>query len=43
MQTDGAKATGGIRTCADAVAMIEVGVNRIGTNSATSVVTRTSA
>jgi len=41
METDSAKAAGGIRTCADAVAMIEAGANRIGTSSATAVVKRT--
>ncbi|MBE0520471.1 deoxyribose-phosphate aldolase, partial [Candidatus Bathyarchaeota archaeon] len=34
----GVKAAGGIRTCADAVAMIEAGANRIGTSTAVEIV-----
>ncbi len=43
MEIDSAKAACGIRTCADAVAMIEAGANMIGTSSATSVVKWTTA
>jgi len=34
----GVKAAGGIRTYADAVAMIEAGANRIGTSTATTII-----
>jgi len=34
----GVKAAGGIRTYAEAVAMIEAGANRIGTSTATAII-----